>query len=550
MFEILGVGLVIPVLAVITDINTLDKYEILKNITVQMGNLSHLEIIVIGLVILVALFCLKILYLTLLAWYQAGFIYGVKADFSQRLFTIYLQQSYAFHLKRNSAQLIRNLTVETKQLSAALVNASVLISETLVLIGIGVLLVIVEPYGAIIVIFTLTLLGGLFNFFTKRYSQRWGELRQYHEGMGLQHLQQGLGGVKDVNLLGREDEFISSYKLHNYTCARVGRYQNVLNSMPRFLLELIVVLGIVILLMSMITQGKPVATLLPTVGLFAAAAFRLMPSANRILVSVQGLRFSWAVINTMHAELCIIQDAPKTKLADPFIFENNIELSNLSYCYPNTSKNVLANINLLIRKGDSIGFIGGSGQGKSTMIDVILGLLDPTEGKVLVDEVDVQSNKRGWQDKIGYVPQDIYLTDDTLRKNIAFGLAEEKIDENAVLSAVKAAQIDKFIDSLPNKLNELVGERGVRLSGGQRQRIGIARALYHDPAILVLDEATSALDDETERDVMHAVNALHGEKTILIVAHRLNTMANCDHVYKLESGKVNKQNESINILKN
>jgi ATP-binding cassette, subfamily B, bacterial PglK len=541
MLEMLGIGLIIPVLILITDIDMIDKYVALTPILVKIGNPSHSEIIVIAMALLISIFSFKSLFLAFLNLKQASFIYGIKADFSQRLFTIYLQQSYIFHLQRNSAQLIRNLTAETKQLSAALMNTTVLISETLVVIGIGVLLLVIEPYGAVIVICTLMLLGFLFNYFTKKYSQRWGEERQYHEGMGLQRLQQGIGGVKDISLLGMEDEFISQYKLHNFTCARVGKHQYVLNSMPRLLLEWFAVLGLVLLVISMIIQDIAISSIIPIVGLFAAAVFKLMPSTNRIIVSIHGLAFARAVINTLYFELCIIQDTPKTKLKNPLLFEKNIELLDLSYCYPKTSSKVLNNTNLLIHKGDSVGFIGASGEGKSTMIDIVLGLLGPTKGKVLVDQVDIQSNMRGWQDKIGYVPQSIFLTDDTLRHNIAFGLADDKIDDSAVLFAIKSAQLDVFIDSLPDKLNEMVGERGVRLSGGQRQRIGIARALYHNPDILVLDEATSALDNEIEIEVMQAINALHGEKTILIIAHRLSTLANCDQVYKLENGKLYKQ---------
>jgi ABC-type multidrug transport system fused ATPase/permease subunit len=278
--------------------------------------------------------------------------------------------------------------------------------------------------------------------------------------------------------------------------------------------------------------------MIPVLGLFAAAAFRLLPSVNRLVTGMQGVRFTAAVVDSLYADLMLPRPHASERSVVPLSFSDELVIDALSYRYPLASSNAVDGVSLRIPHGSSIGLIGGSGAGKSTLVDVILGLLTPTSGRVLVDGIDIQSNIRGWQSIIGYVPQTIFLADDTLRRNVAFGLPEELIDDDAVRRALRAAQLESFVAELPEGWNTGVGERGVRLSGGQRQRIGIARALYHDPQVLVLDEATSALDTETEAGVMADVEALHGAKTLIIVAHRLSTVRNCDVLYRFERGRM------------
>jgi ABC-type multidrug transport system fused ATPase/permease subunit len=351
-------------------------------------------------------------------------------------------------------------------------------------------------------------------------------------------LQEGLGAVKDVILLGRETDFLAQYRVHNVQSAQAGQLQNTLQQLPRLWLELLAISGLAILVISMLAQGNALESILPTLGLFAAAAFRLIPSVNRVLGAVQSLRYGQSVIDILHSELNLTKpDAVKTE-SPVAPFHSALELKNVTYGYPGASEPSLKGISLAIQRGESIGFIGGSGAGKSTLVDVVLGLLTPDAGKVTVDGKDIQVSLRNWQDQIGYVPQSIFLTDNTLRRNVAFGLSDTQIDDAAVKRSIRAAQLEEFVVSQPDGLETIVGERGIRLSGGQRQRIGIARALYHDPAVLVLDEATSALDNATEAEVMRAVTALHGKKTVLIVAHRLSTVEHCDRLYRLEKGQV------------
>ena len=316
-----------------------------------------------------------------------------------------------------------------------------------------------------------------------------------------------------------------------------------LQQVPRLWLELLAVSGLALLVLVMLGQGRPIADLLPTLGLFAAAAFRIMPSATRVLWALQGIRYGRACIDTLYREIASLS-GPVSRRGLPLPpMSVGLAARGLCFRYPDSETDVLTKVDIDIPKGNSIGFVGGSGSGKSSLVDILLGLLPPSSGQVIVDGRDIADDLRGWQDQIGYVPQMIYLTDDTLRRNVAFGIPDGQVDDAAVLRAVRAAQLEEFVNSLPEGLDTLVGERGVRLSGGQRQRIGIARALYHDPEVLVLDEATSALDNETEAGVMESVNAMHGKKTLIIVAHRLSTVAHCDYIYRVEAGSISRADD-------
>lgn len=538
MLETLGVGLVVPLIGLMMQDDIATKYPFVTNLFIMLDKPSQSEIILWAMLFLVSIYGIKNLFLALLAWRQARFAFSVQKHTSQRLFEIYIKQPYKFHLLRNTAQLIRNITVETNLLTNSISAFLICTTEALVVVGIAILLLWIEPLGAILVVSTLVIAGYGFLKLTRKRIMRWGAARQYHEGMRIQHLQQGLGGVKDVLLLGRVENFLNEYALHNSESAKVAGQQIGLQQMPRLCLEFLAIVGLAMLVFIMIKHGGDVKSVLPTLGLFAAAAFRLLPSANRMLQSIQTVRYGIPIIETLHNEFELERDIEDDKEISAMQFIHDIQINNLTFTYPNATTPALKNINLNIRKSQSVGFIGTSGSGKSTLVDVIMGLLIPKEGEVLVDGQKISTNIRGWQSQIGYVPQAIYLTDDTLRRNVAFGLADDEIDELAVNRSLKAAQLDEFIRCLDKGLDTIVGERGVRLSGGQRQRIGIARALYHDPQVLVLDEATSALDTSTEEGVMTAIDALHGTKTIIIVAHRLSTVTHCDRLYRFEHGRL------------
>jgi ABC-type multidrug transport system fused ATPase/permease subunit len=539
VLETLSVGLVIPAIALMTQSDYATKFPVLQSVLAKIGNPSQQALVVIGVIALVVVYVIKNLFLGFFAWRQNSFTFGLMEQFSQRLLTIYLRQPYTFHLQRNSAQLMRNVFTEVDLFTGNVVTPMMLLlGESLIICGLAALLLSIEPIGVLIVAGVIITASWVFNRLTRPFIARWGALRQHHAGLRFQHLQQGLSGVKDIKLLGRESEFLRQFRTHNEHYARVGRLQNTLLQFPRLWLEVLAIGGLAMLVLTMLAQGSKLSAVMPMLGLFAAAAFRLMPSISRVLGAFQSLRYGLPVIDTLHVELNLAAPAPGTRHGPVLPFREMLELCQVTYSYHGAPAPAISELSLAVHRGETVGFIGASGAGKSTLVDILLGLLTPDSGEVRVDGADIQADLRGWQDQIGYVPQAIFLTDDTLRRNVAFGLPNDQIDESAVWHAVKAAQLEEFVHSLPDGLETLVGERGVRLSGGQRQRIGIARALYHDPAVLVLDEATSALDTATERSVMEAVRALQGSKTIFIVAHRLSTVQDCDRLYRLEKGRV------------
>jgi len=539
VLDTMSIGFIVPALIVMTDANLAKDHPGLRPIMVSLGNPSQAQLVTMGMVAMVGLYLVKTCWLSMVAWKQSKYMFGVLVSMSHRLYVGYLRQPWTFHLQHNSAELIRNIISEAGNFALTGIGSGLqLATEFLVILGIAIMLFVIEPVGSSFVIGTLALAGWIFQRVTRRYVYSWGATRQYHDSFRLQHLIQGLSGAKDVKLLGREHGFFAEFSRHNSGSAAVAQYQNFLLQLPRLLLELLAVIGFALLVVVMLQLGRRLDTFIPILGLFAAAAFRLLPSVNRVLNGIQSVQFALPVINILYREVHQLEDTPVPERGTLIPFQRELALSNVSFQYPGADGLALSGISLSIPPGCSVGFVGSSGAGKSTLVDLILGLLTPSGGRIMVDGVDIQSNIRGWQDQIGYVPQMIYLTDDTLRRNVAFGLRDDEIDEEAVRRAIRSAQLEDFVASLSQGLETQVGERGVRLSGGQRQRIGIARALYHNPPVLVLDEATSSLDLATEQGVMDSVNALHGEKTVLIVAHRISTVSQCDRLYKLERGKV------------
>lgn len=550
LLEMLGIGLVIPTLGFMTQNNLAEEYPILEPILELLGNPSQERLVVIAMATLAGVYTFKAVFLIFLSWRQAHFVSIFQSKLSQSLFSGYLNLPYTFHLQRNSAQLLRNIISNVGAISGAIRNFFTLMMEMLVTIGISILLITVEPVGAVLVVGGISITGWGIYRITKKYSYQLGQASQHHEGFRIQYVQQGLGGVKDVKLLGRQQDFIDQYGIHNIGSANIIKYQNVMQTLPRQSLELLFVIGLAGLVVIMLNDGKPLSSFLPIMGVFAASAFRFMPSVNRVLVAMQAMRFSSPAISTINDELKLFEEKKPQEVAGEILLKDNLTLEKVSFQYPASESLALQDIDISIPVGSSIGFIGSSGAGKSTLVDIILGLLKPYRGEVKVDGKGIMKNLRAWQDNIGYVPQSIYLTDDTLRRNIAFGLPVEQISEEAVTQAVHAAQLESFVKELPQGLDTMVGEHGIRLSGGQRQRIGIARALYHDPAVLVLDEATSSLDMETERGIMEAVCSLQGNKTILIVAHRITTVEHCDYLYRIDKGKVAEKGKPSVVLGN
>ena len=535
--ETISLGIVVPIIGILTQDDYQQKYPFIVDI---FGNFSREELISAVMVAMVLIYVVRSLFLFWSLWIQKGFSASVSGRLSQSLFSIYLRQPYMFHLQRNSSTLMRNAKNATSVVTCGVDPFLVLLTDGLVAIAMFALLIAVEPVGTLAVLLVFGLSTFVFQRTTRRRIDNWGYQVDYHETKILQHLQEGFGGAKDVKVLGRENEFLSQHEKHLGESIRINRIYNVILTLPRSFMEIITIVGLCLLVVSMVVRGRELADIVPILGLFAAAAFRVMPSINRLLMATQTLIFNRSIIASVYKDFLL--DSPDSlSLKSETKFATQLELTDVSFKYPTAATASLQNVSLVVKRGEAVGFVGPSGAGKSTLVDVILGLFAPTSGVVKVDGQDVQQNLRNWQNQIGYVPQAIYLTDDTLRRNVAFGLNDENIDDNLVRNAIRLAQLEEFVATLPEKLETVVGERGVRLSGGQRQRIGIARALYHNPSVLVLDEATSSLDTPTEHGVMQAVQALQGSKTVLIVAHRLSTVEYCDRLYKIENARITEE---------
>ncbi len=545
LLEMLGIGLVVPALAFMTR-GDAEPSPLMASWLARLGNPTQTQLIMGGLVVLLGVYAVKTLFLLVVAYWQSRFVAALQASMGRRLFANYLAQPWTFHLQRNSAELARNI-LEVQGFGATCTSLLGTAAESLVLVGIVALLLWFEPLGAMVVGGVLAAATWLFSRFTNPRLVRWGEGRYRHLALLQQHLQQGLGGAKDVKIRGCEAEFVEQYRKHSDIVAHLQARQSLVQQAPRLWLEMLAVVALCLLTAVMLWSGRPSAALIPTLGLFATAAFRLLPSVNRLSQATQNLRYSSSVINVLQRDLALTGPV-SLPTSDRIPFRDAIVVDGVTFCFPNNPTPALDNVTIRIPYGSSVGIVGGSGAGKSTAVDILLGLLDPTAGKVTVDGIDIHHQLRGWQNLIGYVPQSIYLCDDSLRRNVAFGVPSERIDEAALDRAIRAASLDTFVATLPAGLETLVGERGVRLSGGQRQRIGIARALYHDPEVLVLDEATSALDTATESDVMAAVNSLHGRKTLVIVAHRLSTVEQCDVLVRLEHGRLVKTGSYADVV--
>jgi ABC-type multidrug transport system fused ATPase/permease subunit len=533
LLETISVGMMIPVLSVIA---SEDQKISLPFLTIN-PSMDKSQLIQLAVGLMLAVYVIKNIFLAVSTWTQRGFLTRVSSRVAARMLEVYIRQPYAFHLRKNSSTLIRNTQDASMVVAAGIEPMLTILTESLIAAALFLVLVIVEPVGTVCVVGLLLVATFVFQRFFDQRLQRWGTRRQIQKGSIIQTIQQGLGAVKDVQVLGREEWFVNEHRERQTLDANLLRRINTVQALPRLWLEVMAMAGLAGLVAIMLATGKDIDAIIPTVGLFAATSFKVLPSINKVVNSKQTLKVSRSTIETIHQDL----DLPivlnfKTEKSS-FQFES-VAVDCLNFKYEQSEKLVLTDINVKIRSGEAVGFVGQSGSGKSTLIDIMLGLLTPLSGSVVVNEQEVSGIKNDWQKTIGYIPQTIFLMDDSLRRNIAIGIADAEIDEYAIIEALKSAQLEDFVASLPEGLDTVVGERGVRLSGGQRQRIGIARALYHRPSVLVLDEATSSLDTETEHGVMQAVQALQGDKTVIIVAHRLSTVEYCDRLYRLDAGRI------------
>ena len=535
ILEIASIGLVIPVAGVVTSDFDVSVLPLVGSL---VASLSEQSLLVVAVSALLVVFVLKNSVLVLGNYVRSRILLSVNARLTTSLFVRFLEQPYVFHLQNNSAELVQATQNITTVTSSSLVPALTLVSDVLVSLGIVAMMVWVEPVASIVTMTIFGTVGVWLVVQTRSRVERWGSDSRFAKTGVMKALMQGFGGIKEIKILGRSSTFVSEHRNHLHSALRAQRLYSTFATIPRALFEVLAVLGIVVLVSLMVLQNRDSREILPILALFAAGTFRVLPSITRMVDSISQIRFAESIVAQVrtHLELPTIANPPHQ--LDKLHGFHQLELDEVRFTYGDTSPFELGPLNLVIGAGEYVGLVGESGSGKSTLVDMISGLIEPTSGRILVNGNAMKQSERAWQSAIGYVPQTIFLTDESVRRNVALGIPESKIDNAQVRMALAAAQLLEFTESLPNGIDTEVGERGVRLSGGQRQRIGIARALYHEPEVLLLDEATSALDIETEREVMVAVNALKGQKTVIIVAHRLSTVEQCDRLYRLENGKV------------
>jgi len=542
LMEAMGAAGVFVLIKLIADPSQMSSLPLLSRLAAHLPWHDDKTIVLGATLVIASYYLLKNAALALIAAHQNRVVGESVARLSREMLKGYLSLPFAFHLRRNSAELIRNATESVdrvfRMVMASLVTA---VAEALVVAGIVAVLLATAPLLALTVVVALLSLLVVVIRSTRRVLLQWGREDAQLRAASLKTLQQALAGVKEVKVRGCEPFYFGRFWAEERALVRArARYETV-SMASRLLIEAVFVCGLLLVITLATLRGKG-PDLVPLLGLYAYAGFRIIPSLNRILMYVSSIRYGAGAVEPVHEDLQLFRrhsaDKPAVLDGQTLSFADRLVLDRVSYQYEGAATPALEDVSLAIRPGDSIGVVGPTGAGKSTLIDIVLGLLVPSRGRITADGVDIFAALSTWQSKIGYVPQAVHLTDDTLRRNIAFGFEDTRIEEDKVRSAVRMAQLDGLVDGLPRGLDTVVGERGVRLSGGERQRVAIARALYHQPQLLVFDEATSSLDAQTERELTHAIESLHGQKTLIIIAHRLSTVRRCDRLVFLRQGRI------------
>ena len=470
-------------------------------------------------------------------------------ELSTRMMHSYLARPYSYHVSKSSSELLRNINQDTADFFGVIQAIVQLITEGMVVFALVIYLFIKDKSITCVVGLMLGVLILIFMRIYKKTLLQMGEKNRFFEAQVTKWVQQAFGGIKEVKVMNKEDFFYDKYDKAFQGRVHSEYTYHTMITLPKPMIEAVCMTSLLGAAAFKIMIGVNPLYFIPTLSIFVVSAYRLLPSFNRITEYLGTIAYQKPAVSAIYADLMEISSYSENETTtkndiSPLPFNKKICIDNVSYQYPGSEKNVLNNISFAIEKNKSIAFIGQSGAGKTTLADIVLGVLTPTEGRILADENDISLQLDAWHKTIGYIPQSIYLMDDTIAANIAFGISEDKIDYQRLEKAIRRSQLQKVIEDLPEGLNTKVGERGVRLSGGQRQRIGIARALYNEPQILVLDEATSALDNKTEQAVMESIDALHGNMTLIIIAHRLSTIKNCDEIYNIFDGKAALQKEN------
>ena len=543
--EMVGIGLIPIFIKLLLNPDQLISY--LPNFNLQnfFTNKDHIDQILFSVIFLSGFFIIKNLFIFFVGYFQASVFRDIRIKNAKRLFQAYLYSPYSLHLNINPAIINRNIIGELELGTSHLSSLMQILREILLIVVIFILLLLANPISSLIAFFSIGLLVVIFYFAIKKKMTYLSKISQVNRGRRVQLINEVFGAIKDTKILSRELFFANEFKNETEGAERVNFFSDVINIIPRLSMEIFAVITILIITLFLLSGGGSIDSMLPMIGLLGIATIRIMPSFNVMVLTLTKMRRSAVSFDVVLNELKRLEKLSSTvidfkkSLPVKNLFEKkDIELKNVTFHYPNTNKKVLKNISFNVKHGNYIAIIGKTGSGKSTLASIILGLLDPTEGQIIVNNHDIKDNYLAWQKKIGYISQDIYLLDASIKKNVAFGVPDEEIDDNKVNNCIRLAQLSDLIQSLPLGLSTTVGDRGVRISGGQKQRIGVARALYRQSEVLVLDEATSSLDFNTEKKLIKDIESLRGKYTIITITHRLQAIKNCDEAFLLSEGKL------------
>lgn len=546
-----GVGLLVQVVNIVIDPEALQNNEIAAWVYELCGSPDYKTFALTTMALLIAVFIIKNVFLFVQQKLTFAFVYTNQFRTSERMMRNYLRRNYEFYLNADTAVVQRSITSDVNNMYALILALLQMMSDGIVSVFVISYCFLTNGTMTMILAAVMLLVMALVKKVLKPIMYKAGKDNQdYYSGL-FKWISQTVQGMKEVKIATKEQYFVDEYKKCGKGYVEAVQKYSLYNNVPKLLIESVCVTVMVGYMIVLVASGASTENMLTVFSTLAAAAFVLLPCVNRINNQINSIAyfepFFMGVSDNLQDEISgdKVDMTFATDEDDKLPVEKCIEMKDITYSYPNTEKLIFNHADLTIPVGASVGIVGTSGAGKSTVVDILLGLLQVKSGQVLADGVDTKTQYRKWLKNVGYIPQMIFMLDDTIRKNVAFGVPEEEIDEKRLWEVLKEAQLDEFIKTLPEGLNTGIGERGIRLSGGQRQRIGIARALYNNPEVLILDEATSALDNDTEAAIMESINRLHGKKTLIIIAHRLQTIEKCDLVYRVENGNATLERGSL-----
>jgi ABC-type bacteriocin/lantibiotic exporter with double-glycine peptidase domain len=543
MLETFGIALVLPAIKVLISENfylTINEYlEPIFN-----KSFEKKEVIIYGLLFILFYYIFKFFFVAFTVYKQLHFNFSIINSNSKKLYWGYLNQDYENYTMQNSSLLVRNVTSLVEKFGGLLENCFTILTDIALFVSVIIFLIFLDASGTLVIFIVFGIIALAYYYGTKQRFTKWGKLAVNYEYLKIKYLYEGLTGLKDIKIKKKEDFFLKSFLENVSSHGKLTLIRNFIKILPKQTYEIIGVFSLVVLSMNMIYRDESINNFLPIAGVFAIAAFKILPSGNRLLLAFQSFRFHLAGIKILKEEYKQIDIFnSKNKNINKSIdldFKDRIEIKNVKFEYKSRKKIILKNVNLSIKVNDSVGIIGESGSGKSTLVDIIIGLYKPTDGLVLCDNKNIHQNIDAWFKMVGYVPQNIYLFDDSIAKNIAFGVSQSEIDFQRIKECLIMTKLLDWVNELPDGLDTIVGDKGIRVSGGQKQRIGIARALYSRPKILFFDEATSSLDINTENQLIKEINESLTNITKVMISHRMNTLVGCNNIYKIENQNIKK----------